>query len=435
MDTRQNRQLDLPQWAQDWVPLRTMGGGLRRSNANLYVPRDIGDFVNDARRQIEGSDSVDAELHRTALMPPPEPIATADDASTPAPTPTVKPRRKRRSRLPGVAVRVIEQAALDAYVASAPVLGLRKSRDDARADKERAELIAQRGGFRTAVLDRHWRRTLDRLRDEMPNFDQVIHHVRIYCGLAEFTGAPLRIPPILLAGLPGLGKSRFATQLAKAIGVPHFVYSLEDAETSSGLTGSDKHWANSEPGQLFRLIVLGDVANPVIVLDEIDKAIDGATPGRAASSQYRPAAALHRVLEPETSRSLRDKSADIAFDCSHAIYIATTNRLSSVAPSLLSRFKIFHIAAPDARAAVEIARSVSQAVLAEWGLLGKFRPVGGEVLQQLAVLGSPRLQQQVLPAAIAGAVAEGRMELLVEDLRPSGMGVDGGCDEGRATIH
>lgn len=416
MDTRENRQLDLPQWAQDWVPLRMMGGGLRRSNANLYVPRNVGDVVNDARRQIEGSDSVDAELHRTALMPPPEPVATADDASTPAPNPTVKPSRKRRPRLPGVAVRVIEQAALDAYVASAPILGLRKSKDDARADKERAELIAQRGGFRTAVLDRHWRQALDRLRDEMPNFDRVIRHVLTYCELAVFTGAPLRIPPILLVGLPGLGKSRFATQLAKAIGVPHFVYSLEDTETSSGLTGSDKHWANSEPGQLFRLIVLGDVANPLIVLDEIDKAIDGATPGRAASSQYRPAAALHRVLEAQTSRALRDKSADMAFDCSHAIYIATTNRLSSVAPSLLSRFKIFHIAAPDARAAVEIARSVSQAVFAQWGLAGKFRPVAGEVLQQLAVLGSPRLQRQVLQTAIVGAIGERRTALCVRDL-------------------
>lgn len=402
MDTRENNQPILPQWAQDWVPLHRPDGGLRRGEMCLYVPRNVGDIVNNARRQIEQADFVDPELHRTALMTPPEPAPRAEIAATPAPKPNVKPRRKRRPRLAGIAVRVIEKAALDAYVTSASTLAMRKSKDDARIDKERAELIAQRGGIRTAVLDRDWRTALDQLLGEMPNFHLVIRHVRAYCELSEFTGAPLRIPPILLAGLPGLGKSRFATRLARAIGVPHFVYSLEDAETSSGLTGSDKHWANSEPGQLFRLIVLGEVANPVVVVDEIDKAIDGATPGRGAGPQYRPAAALHRVLEPETSRALRDKSADIAFDCSHAIYIATTNRLSSVAPSLLSRFELFHIAAPDARAAVEIARSVSQAVFAQWGLAGKFRPVGGEVLQQLAVLGSPRLQRQVLQTAIAG---------------------------------
>lgn len=72
--------------------------------------------------------------------------------------------------------------------------------------------------------------------------------------------------------------------------------------------------------------MLGEVANPVIVLDELDKALGG---GGSAdeSSRYRPANALHGVLEPKTARALRDKSADIVFGASHAIYLATANKL------------------------------------------------------------------------------------------------------------
>ena len=212
--------------------------------------------------------------------------------------------------------------------------------------------------------------------------------------------------------MPGLGKTRFATRLADALGVPQFVYALESAETTATLTGSDKHWANTEPGQLFRHIVLGEVANPVIVLDELDKAHRGS----GSSSGYRPATALHGPLEPVTAKALRDKSADLCFDASHVIYVATANRLSSIEGSLLSRFKLFHIEEPDARTAVSIARSVAKSVLVEFGLERRFVAITGEVLQQLALLGSPRLQRQVLETVIGQAVCDERMELRVQDL-------------------
>ena len=99
---------------------------------------------------------------------------------------------------------------------------------------------------------------------------------------------------------------------------------------------------------------------------------------------YRPAVALHGPLEALTAKALRDKSADLCFDASHVIYVATANRLSSIEGSLLSRFKLFHIEDPDARAAVAIARSVAQAVLVEHGLQRRFKAIAGEVLQQLA---------------------------------------------------
>ena len=194
-----------------------------------------------------------------------------------------------------------------------------------------------------------------------------------------------------------------------------FVYPLESAETVSTLCGSDKHWSNTEPGELYRQIVEGTHANPVVVLDEIDKANPGGS--------YRPVSALHAVLEPLTASKLRDKSIDLEFDASFVIYIATANRLSKVEPSLLSRFEIFSIKEPGPRAAVSIARSIGRQVLIELKLEKRFAAPVGEVVQQLALIGCPRRMLKALKAAIGRAVLAGRRWVTVDDLMP------GDCDE------
>jgi hypothetical protein len=91
------------------------------------------------------------------------------------------------------------------------------------------------------------------------------------------------------------------------------------------LTGADKHWSMAEEGHLYRLIVQGEFANPVVVLDELDKA--------DWTGQYRPANALHALLEAETARNLRDKCVELTFDASYTVYIATASALSSIDPS------------------------------------------------------------------------------------------------------
>ena len=429
----------LPDWATDWVLLRaaeTPQLGRARGDSRIYVPSVIGHIANAARARLEYRDFEDdqAKLRVQALLPPIEvddakPTASVSSApeaagsvgvtaataalAKPATPPAAPRSAKPTKRVPGVRVQALTNEALMRHNVDVELLSKRKYKDDAKADREMAAALLERGGLRTVVLGRRWQEKMKRLAEEMPNFATAIEQVRTSCTLAQITGRPLRIAPMLLVGMPGLGKTLFATRLADALGVPQFVYALEGAETMSTLTGSDKHWSNTEPGQLFRLIVLGEVANPMIVLDELDKA----TKGSGSSVGYRPAAALHGPLEPVTAKALRDKSADLCFDASHVIYVATANRLSSIEGSLLSRFKLFHIKAPDARTAVAIARSVAKAVLVEFKLQRKFKAIAGEVLQQLALLGSPRIQRQVLETAIGRAICDGRWALRVEDLR------------------
>ena len=320
----------------------------------------------------------------------------------PAPSPPRQPRTKDGAR-----VRVITEADIRARRDDA-ALKLKLTLGERKAEEKAMDELLARGEHRIVGMGRDWRVRLRQLGTEMPNFSRVVSRIEACCALSQFTGTPLRIPPMLLAGPPGVGKTHFAMRLAGVLGVATFIYAMESAETVATLTGSDKHWANSEPGTLFKLIVTGHYANPVVVVDELDKANRG--------SNYKPASALHAVLEPGTARQLRDKSMDLSFDASWVVYLATANRLSPIDPSLVSRFELFHIEAPSPRDSVSIARSIGRDVLKELKLTKRFEAPCGEVIQQLALLGGPRQIHKVLKAALGRAVSAGRMRVTVQDL-------------------
>ena len=374
MNEVSENQRDLPDWAADWVQLQPASSGERSA------PDELGPKMESA----------------------------PETASRPR-----KPRGKGKPKRPdGVQVRILSDGALLKYRVDVEFLGARKSREDARVAENAAEELVKRGAWHTVALDKKWERRLGEFIDEMPSFAPVIRHVGICCSLAAITRRPLRITPRLLVGPPGIGKTHFAVSLAEALELPRYVYAMESAETIATLSGSDKHWSNSEPGKLFRHVVLGEIANPVVVLDEVDKARNGASDG----SGCRPAMALLGPLEPLTARTLRDKSADVVFDASRVVYIATANLLSPIDDALLSRFKIFHAKEPDARAAVSTTKSIAASVLRDLRLDKRFKRIRGEVLQELATLRNPRATRQLLESAIAHAVASGRWTLGLEDL-------------------
>ena len=300
---------------------------------------------------------------------------------------------------------------------SAAALGERRKSIEERSKFSTAEKktelkfmdnLLERGETRIVGIKPDWRIRIAQMRLDMPNLAKVIDRLEACCALSAFARKPLRIPPLLLVGPPGVGKTHFATRVADLLGTKSFVYALESAETVSVLTGSEKHWANSDPGQLFQLIVQSEFANPVVVLDELDKVSSG--------NHYKPANALHSLLEPETARNLRDKCMDLTFNASFVVYIATANRLSTIDSSLVSRFELFHVQQPGPREAVSVARAIGRQVLHELNLKRRFEAPPGEVVQQMAMLGSPRRMHKALVAAVGRAVLDRRTRLRVDDL-------------------
>ena len=83
------------------------------------------------------------------------------------------------------------------------------------------------------------------------------------------------------------------------------------------LTGASAQWHNARPGKVAQTLIEGEYANPVVVLDEVDKS--------GGDHRYDPMGALYSLLERDTAASFKDEFIDVDMDASHILWIATAN--------------------------------------------------------------------------------------------------------------
>ncbi|MFB9224186.1 AAA family ATPase [Paracoccus cavernae] len=144
----------------------------------------------------------------------------------------------------------------------------------------------------------------------------------------------LRLPPLLLDGPPGIGKSHWSRRLGAFLMLPTTVVEATSESASFGLTGSQRGWGNAQPGRLIETILRNLVANPLVVIDELEKA------GTVTSSKghsYGLADSLLPLLETLTSRRWKCPYYDIRFDVSCVNYVLTCNDYRRLPEPLLSR--------------------------------------------------------------------------------------------------
>lgn len=249
------------------------------------------------------------------------------------------------------------------------------------------------------------------LRQEMPNFGLVIDRIEQWLQLQRAGDGVFRLPPVLLAGSPGVGKTYFATRLAKLMCVPMEVFSMEVATAFWVLTGSDPQWSGGATGMIFNLLVHGTAANPTLVVDELDKA--------SSESRYAPDKALYSLLEPGTARHFRDECCrDLPLDASGINWIFTANDAELIAAPLRSRLVQFDIPdlTFDQRKAVVrcVYRDMRKAE--SWG--HRFDPVPTEKAVDALARGdgSARNLRTTLMAAFAGAYDRGSRVIEVCDV-------------------
>lgn len=248
--------------------------------------------------------------------------------------------------------------------------------------------------------------TFDKLAGNHPHFGEVIEFVKGHLVLSRVSAKPLRIPPILLFGGPGLGKSHFTRDLAAALGTVCHLCSMDGSVSNASLLGLDRKWSNSTPGVLFDLLCLGDCANPVVLLDELEKV------GRDTKDD--PLAPLHSLLEPSTATRVRDASMNFEFDASLVTWIATANHVLFLPASLRSRFREFRIDHPNAEQAITLAFSVTSSVIEKTAPAG-FSPPKRAVILKVAHL-TAREIYQVVEQAIGKAVLNHRTTIELRDL-------------------
>src|SRR3982751_808251 len=202
---------------------------------------------------------------------------------------------------------------------------------------------------------------MEHLYDDLPNFTDVLDDVRRQLALCEDSRDALEITPLLLLGPPGVGKTHFARELAVLLGTGMGFMSMSSRPAGWVLSGAASQWKGARPGKVFETLVDGQYANPVMVVDEIDKA--------RSEHAYDPLGALYSLMEHDTAGSFVDEFAEVPIDASQVIWVATANDGRAIPDPILNRMNVYEVQAPDRDAARRIAARLYDGIRRDhaWG--------------------------------------------------------------------
>lgn len=279
---------------------------------------------------------------------------------------------------------------------------LENSEKSLRGILKKFDLSGDDGRRTLAAIPKNFGSQINDLKCRFPNCVEFLDFVGHFAHLARLRhGEPhLRFPPVLLAGPPGVGKTAVVREVAKLLDVQCRV--LDIASTTAGfvLSGMSSSWSEAKTGCIVDLLRDGKTANPMLVLDEIDKA--------STSSKFNPIGALYTLLEPDAAKNFIDEALDMPCDASQLLVIATANDLGRISAPLLSRFVVLHIEAITSEHRATVIRSIYRAVLEHLCVVERFdADLADEVIETLTEL-SPRQTKIALMRSVAAAASRYR---------------------------
>jgi hypothetical protein len=178
---------------------------------------------------------------------------------------------------------------------------------------------------------------------EFPWMHKVTDHITRQIRSFVRMGIPaVKIAPLLLVGAPGIGKTRYLLRVSELLGVPRLCYPVGGHSDNRDFAGTSRGWAGGHSCLPLKLMAQEMIANPLIILDEIDKANqndDSARNGKITDT-------LHLMLERVTAEQFYDEFLCGVADLSWVNWVATANDISRLPQSLLSRFHVVHVKPP-----------------------------------------------------------------------------------------
>lgn len=283
--------------------------------------------------------------------------------------------------------------------------------DNQEALRKALRKLQVRGPLRT-VAQAPQPQVLEDLVSGYPNFAEVTRWVQEQLTLCRLsTDQTLQLPPVLLDGPPGIGKTDYSQRLAQRLGVAFERIDLSSARSSHQLVGLDAGYSSSHPGRIWDSLQ-NDSLSVIWLLDEIDKIPNE---GTDSGGQY-----LLGLLEPHTAVQFTDNWSGLPLNASSLIYIATSNERDKIDAPLLSRFTVFDVAAPTTAQARQIVKNIYQGYQQNepWG--HAFEPTLAEKVVDTFQNCAPRDIRRLLRSAFARAASAGRRHIEASDIsKPS----------------
>lgn len=191
---------------------------------------------------------------------------------------------------------------------------------------------------------------IEHLMEEQPNMAEALGLILGELRARLLANAPARLPPLLLCGSPGAGKTRLISEIARLVGLPYTEIQLAGSADALKITGLSRYWRAAGCGLIARTFCDHAQANPIFILDEIDKA--------GNSTHGNPLDAILLLLEENTAKAFRDEFVVAPINASHASFIATANSIDSLPEYLLSRFIVVEVPELSHESRIKVAASI-----------------------------------------------------------------------------
>ena len=244
------------------------------------------------------------------------------------------------------------------------------------------------------------------LAKDAPNLARAVEVVRSAAVLSRHGRQPLRIPPMVLVGPPGTGKSRMASRLASCLQTPASTLVGSSIQDTGPLTGYSPAWKGASPGIVAKSLLSCPTASPLIVIDEAKKIT-------SCDRRDHPLDTLLAAMEPITASSFRDNYYDVPMRAEYVTYIIVTNSLAGLSQPLLDRCVVVDV--PEL-SRIERHRALDELVsdlVLDYGIAP--RALDAAFLAVLDGIGLRRART-VVAAALARALEDGRDWPQADDL-------------------
>ncbi|GHD43659.1 ATP dependent PIM1 peptidase. Serine peptidase. MEROPS family S16 [Marinobacter persicus] len=256
------------------------------------------------------------------------------------------------------------------------------------------------------------RRILDRDHDGLDDVkDRIVEFLAEGTFKGEVSGSIL-----LLVGPPGVGKTSIGRSVADALGREFYRFSVGGMRDEAEIKGHRRTYIGAMPGKFVQALKDSKVANPVIMLDEIDKI--------GSSFQGDPASALLETLDPEQNKEFLDHYLDVRMDLSKVLFICTANQLDTIPRPLLDRMDTIRLSGYIGEEKLAIAKHhLLPRLLKRAGLLKKQLNITDAAIRQIIEGYAREAGVRNLEKLLHKVIRKGIVKLLENPEQPVKVGV------------